>query len=189
MTLTVTQDKVAEFLKGIKSLTDNVVLVGIPADKAFREPSEDDPHPHINNAEIGYLNEFGDPAMNLPARPHLVPGIRKALPKIEKAYKKAAQLALSGDIGKALQVHDVVGTMAVSSVKGLITAGLSPPLADRTLQARIDRKKAGIGIKKGAKAELASRAAGNAAGTEFAKPLIDTGQYFRNITYVVDKND
>jgi hypothetical protein len=188
VTLIVTQDKVKDFLRGIKSLTDERVLVGIPANKAFREPSEDDPHPHINNAEIGFINEFGDPDANIPARPHMVPGVKKALPDIEKVYKKAAQAALAGDTARVKQAHDVVGMKAVSSIQNLITSGIGPPLSDMTLRNRLSRQEPGVGIKKGAGKELKRRAEGLAPSTEFAKPLIDTGQYYRNITYVVDND-
>ncbi len=57
------------------------------------------------------------------------------------------------------------------------------PLADSTVEARARRGR------KGAKAELARRAAGESPGTDLVKPLIDTGQYRRAITHVVrDKN-
>lgn len=57
------------------------------------------------------------------------------------------------------------------------------PLADSTVEARARRGR------KGAKAELARRAAGESPGTELVKPLIDTGQYRRAITHVVRDKD
>jgi len=115
VTFKVTKDGLPDFLKAIKALAQDKVLVGIAADKAFREPTEDDPHPEINNAEIGYLHEFGAPEINLPARPHLVPGIKKAMPEIEAVYHKAAQYALDGNYAKVAQAHGVVGMKATSS--------------------------------------------------------------------------
>ena len=161
MDVSVTKDNVEEFLRAIKTLTQDRVLVGIPAEKAFREPTEDDPHPHINNAEIGYLNEFGDPETNLPARPHLIPGVAKAMDEITGAYKKAAQMVLDGKFDKAKDAHIVVGIKSTSSVKNTITQVIPPPLSRRTLAER------------------------RARGREGTTPLIDTGQYRNNITYAV----
>jgi len=156
-----TKDGLPDFLKAIKALTNDRVLVGIAAEKAFREPTEDDPHPEINNAEIGYVNEFGAPEINLPARPHLVPGIKKVVPDISETYKKAAQYALDGNYAKVAQAHGVVGTKATSSVKNLITSIIPPPLSKRTLKDREARGRTGT------------------------TPLIDTGQYRNNINYVI----
>jgi len=161
VTLKVTKDGVPAFLKAIKALTEDRVLVGISAEHAFREPTDDDPHPEINNAEIGYLNEFGAPEINLPARPHLIPGVERAMPGVIKTYQTAAKLVLDGQFDKAKGAHMKVGIDASSSVKNLITQIIPPPLSPRTVA---DRK---------------------ARGRTGTTPLIDTGQYRRNIDYAV----
>lgn len=161
MTLKVTKDKVPEFLKAIKALMKDQVLVGIAAEKAFRT----DPDSDLNNAQIGYINEFGAPEMNIPARPHLVSGVKKAMPDIVKAYKKGAQQVLDGQYDKAKAAHQVVGIKASNSVKAVITAVIPPPLAPRTIAERKKRGRTGT------------------------TPLIDTGQYRRNIDYVVKPHD
>lgn len=157
----VTKDRVPAMLAAIKALTKDRVLVGIPSEKAFRDPDPSEPRPEINNAEIGYLNEFGMPEINLPARPHLVPGIQRALPKIEKAYRDIAVKALDGDIAAVQAGETRIGFMATSAVKSMISEGLSPPLSERTLA---ERKRRGV---------------------KRTKPLQDTGQYRNNIDFVV----
>lgn len=158
---TVTKDHTSAVLAAIKALAKDRVLVGIPAEKADRDPDPDEPNPEINNAEIGYLNEFGAPEQNLPARPHLVPGIQRVLPKITEAYKQAGKLALDGNVSAIRAAETKIGFMATSSVKNLIAEGLSPALSERTLDER------------------------NRRGVTRTNPLQDTGQYRNNIDFVV----
>lgn len=157
----VTKDRTAALKAAIKALIQDRVLVGIPSEKAFRDPDPEDPNPQLNNAEIGYLNEFGAPDANIPARPHLVPGTRKVLPKIEKLYRAAAIKALDGDAAAVHEANGKVGFTATSSIKGYITDGIAPPLAESTIR---DRKR---------------------RGRDGETPLLDTGQYRRNIDFVI----
>jgi len=75
----------------------------------------------------------------------------------------------------------MAGLAAQSSVRALISSGIGPALSEATLRNRARRGR------KGAKEELASRAAGQQPSTELAKPLIDTAQYRNSITYVLRK--
>lgn len=171
-------DKLAAVLKSIAGLTKNTVLVGVPDSTTDRS---DDDHGPMNNATIGYIQEHGSPAANIPARPHLMPGIENAQDKITARMKKASQAALDGRKDKTIEQLEKAGMVARDSVKNMITDGDFEPLAEATLRARARRGR------KGAKAELASRAAGNAPDNRNARPLIDTGQYRNSITYVVRK--
>lgn len=157
MTVKVTKDRVPDLMKAIRDLTSKEVLVGIPDTAAGRD--DEDP---ISNAEIGYLMETGSPTQNIPARPHLIPGIEAARGKIEQRMKAGAVAALSGrkDVDATLTA---VGIVAENAVKTKITEGPFAPLSDVT----IDRRRA--------------------AGRTGTKPLIDTGQYRRAITHVVRK--
>lgn len=161
MSVKVTKDRTRELMAAIDALVKDRVLIGIPAGNAVREPDADDPKPEINNAEIGYLNEFGMPEINLPARPHLIPGVKAALPKIEAKYRKAATVALDGKAGEVKKAHEQVGIIARNAVQQKISDGPFVPLAERTLAARRKR------------------------GVTRTKPLIDKGEYRRNINYVV----
>lgn len=173
----VTADNAQAILDSLKALTSKEVLIGIPAEDSDREDAP------FGNAGIGYLNEYGSPAQNIPPRPHLRPGVKSAEPQTVPELKAAAQAALDGRETSAVQSLERAGQLAVNGVRTFINAADFVPLADSTVQARARRGR------KGAKAEMARRQTGDLPGTELAKPLIDTGQYVRAITYVVrDKN-
>src|SRR5882724_12416208 len=71
LTVDVTVDKVKEVQLAIRALANTRVMVGIPSDKAARKGK-------INNAQLGYIHEFGAPEVNIPPRPFLVPGVQGA---------------------------------------------------------------------------------------------------------------
>ncbi|MNP45078.1 hypothetical protein D3C76_1389750 [compost metagenome] len=153
------------------------MLVGIPEEDSERE---DVP---FGNAGIGYLNENGSPAQNIPPRPHLQPGVKSVEDQTVPMLKAAAQAALEGDMSGAERSLDRAGTLAANGVKRYMTITGFTPLADSTVEARARRGR------KGAKAEMARRAAGETPGTDRVKPLIDTGGYRRAITHIVRAKD
>ena len=172
-------DKLAAVLKGLAALTKDKVYVGIP--DGTTERGDDDKAGPMNNATLGYIHEHGSPAANIPARPHLIPGIENAQDKISERFKKAGQAAMDGKKDKARQELEKAGLVAQNSVKNMIADGDLAPLAESTLRARARRGR------KGAKAELESRASGNAPDNGNARPLIDTGQYRNSVTFVIRK--
>lgn len=184
MPVTVPIDKVDEMLDSVETLTKVQVLVGVPATDAGREigyGKDKKMKAPINNAAIAYIQEFGSPAQNIPARPFLLPGIRDAKEQIGNRAKAAALTAMSGDKDATIKSLHAIGLAAQSAVRKKISTGPFTPLADATLEARVRSGKA----KKGAEAELARRDAGLAPGTDLAKPLIHTGQLRRSINYVL----
>jgi len=186
----VQKDVLRDTTKAIQALTRKQVLVGIPGDDK------------VNNAMLGYVHEFGLPAKGIPQRAHLVPGVRRIEAKIVKAMKVAGQVAMTaGARGLNAQQRDrlidqtltKVGILAVNSVKEFIRAGIPPGLKRATLMARARRKVGGgVGIRKGALAEIAYREKAKAAGVDIGlsitstTPLIDTGAYWNAITFVLD---
>lgn len=173
-------DKAGSVVEQIKQMAGAQVLVGIPQGKTERKPEEGE-HGPMTNATLGYIHEFGSPAANIPARPFLIPGIKDAKKQITERLEKALQQALAGDSQGADRQLSAVGLVAQNSVKAKISEGDFEPLSDATLRARAARGR------KGAKAELASRAAGNPPNNENARPLIDTGQLRASIAFVVRK--
>lgn len=157
--LTIRADLSAKILQALKEVGKKDVLVGIPEGNSDRDDSD------IGNAAIGYINENGSPAQNIPARPHLVPGVRKAQSETLPLLKAAAQSILSGDSAEANRSLEQAGTLAANSVKSVITNAEFVPLAPDTIRNRLSRGRTGD------------------------KPLIDTGQYRRSITYVVRDKD
>ncbi|WP_028715497.1 hypothetical protein [Pantoea ananatis] len=171
--LTIRSDNAAAILAALKSIADKDVLVGIPEEKNERD---DVP---FGNAGIGYINENGSPKQNIPARPHLVPGVRSVQDQTLPELRAAAQAALSGNATAADLALNRAGVLAANGVKRYITITNFTPLAESTLAARASRGR------KGAALELERRAAGAAPDNANARPLIDTGQYRRAITSVV----
>lgn len=149
----------------VRSLTKTDVMVGIPESATTRDGAANgEMGQPITNAAIGYINETGSPARNIPARPHLAPGVADAREKIVGQLKSAAKSAIDGDGQGVLKRQNAVGLLAVSSVKAKVKAVLSPALSPVTLYNRKHRK---IAPRKG------------------ETPLIDTGDYMKHITYVL----
>ncbi|MCT6589183.1 hypothetical protein N3553_04750 [Pantoea dispersa] len=157
--LTIRSNNAAAVLASLKAIAAKDVLVGIPEDRSERD---DVP---FGNAGIGYINENGSPAQNIPARPHLVPGVRSVQDQTVPHLRAAAQAAMSGNAAAADLELNRAGALAANGVKRYMTITAFTPLAERTIDARIARGRTGD------------------------KPLIDTGQYRRAITYVVRKKN
>lgn len=146
-------DALPDLLRRLASVAQRDVLVGVPAGEA----RDDGP----TNAEIGYQNEFGSPANNIPARPHLIPGVAAVQDKAVARLTQAASAAATGRMSDAERHLHAAGLIAQNSVRRTLTTAAYRPLSERT---------------------LAERRARGRTGT---KPLIDTGQYRNSITYVV----
>jgi hypothetical protein len=157
--LTVRSDNAQSILNSLKALTRKDVLVGIPEDENARDEGS------FGNAAIGYINENGSPAQNIPPRPHLKPGVQSVQPQTLTHLKNAAVSALEGNQESALRSLESAGTVAANGVKRYMTITGFTPLADATVSARQRRGRTGV------------------------KPLIDTGEYRRAITHVVRDKD
>ncbi|MDM3348582.1 hypothetical protein [Citrobacter sp. Cf116] len=186
--VTIVADNSQAILDALKAIAKKEVLVGIPAEDSDRE---DVP---FGNAGIGYVNEYGSPAQNIPPRPHLVPGVKSVEEQTLPQLKAAAQAALDGNAAGSERALNRAGTLAANGVRRYMTITGFTPLADSTVEARARRGR------KGAKAELARRSAdgklnaintdsGQLISNENVRPLIDTGQYRRAITHVVRDKD
>lgn len=184
MSVTVTKDKLGDVLKSIQSLVKEQTLVGIPAKNAARD---DGP---MNNAAIAYVQEFGSPANNIPARPFLIPGVQAAQPKVLKQLRAGATEALDGKLDAADKALHSAGMVGVSKVRAKIGEGIPPPLKPETIANRF-RQRGTKSLRKGEKKYLqmidegvSPALAQTAAGI---KPLVNTGELRNSITYVVRK--
>lgn len=151
-------DKLREISKAVAQAPGTQVLVGVPSNTSRRD--DDGP---ITSADLGYIHEFGAPEANIPARPFLYPGIREAKSKVTRYLKQGALAAMDRDFEKMGRALGAAGQVAASSVQRHITEGPFVPLAAGTLAARRRRGRTGT------------------------RPLIDTGQLRRSITWVVRK--
>ncbi len=149
-------DLTSAFMDCVDALKVKETMVGIPEDENGREDGE------INNASLLFINNFGSPAQNIPARPVMAIGIRKAQDAIVLEMEKAAKAAFTKGPAILDKYYERVGIIASSSVKRVINSqeGILEPS-----QATLDsRKRRGFN--------------GN-------KALIETGQMRNAITYVV----
>lgn len=162
MATTITKDMLPALLAAIEGLTRQQVLIGIPGDVPDRRPEPGQGAP-LTNPTIGFIQEFGSPAANIPARPFLRPGVQQALPacieRLRAGAKRALTLPPNPDAGTNALI--AAGLTAQNSVRAYINAGVSPGLAAATLRARRARGRTG------------------------ATPLIDTGQLRNSIQFVL----
>lgn len=152
----ITTDRVSAVLGLIKRATRKTILIGIPYDHTARPGDVG-----VSNAMIGHINEFGSPTQNIPARPHLVPGVLKLRARVTDILKDgliAEALGTPEALDKAMHA---AGLVAVASVKTTITDRLTPALSGYTIKLRLEKGRTGD------------------------KPLIDTGQYLNSFTYVI----
>ena len=162
MSVTLTIDRLDLLKKAMAALDDGAVVIGIPDNS---EHNTRDDGAVETNSEIAFRNEFGEPSMNIPARPFLIPGVKKALPKCEKIMIKAAQdvLALNGDPLAAVNFGmEAVGLVSQQAVQAMIDDGLHPAPAPMTLVLRKEK------------------------GFMGEKPLLVTADLRRSIEYVVE---
>lgn len=160
--LKVTTDFTKDFNKIISKFKNDAVLVGIPAEKTYRELKEDEQP--INNAALLAINVFGSPLQNIPARDVMSIGIRNARDDIANLFKAAAKAALTKGLPALSIYYNRVGLVASNSIKKAINSqeGIAPP-AESTLAAR------------------------RSAGFKGTKALIVTGQMRNAITYVINE--
>lgn len=176
------RDDVPKLLTDIAALVKREVLVGIPESKTDRGSNEP------TNAMIGYVMETGSPANNVPARPHLVPGVTNSLPAVIPHLQAAADATLAGNKSKADQELHAAGLIASSSVKRYLDTASFVPLKPSTIRNRYrqrrtqTRNQSETHYLKLISQGMSPAAAQVATGIQ---PLLNTGEYRNSITYVV----
>ncbi len=157
-TLTVTSDFTKDFEDVIRKFRKDKVLVGIPEEENSRSDGE------IGNAALLAINNFGSSANNIPPRPVMEIGIRKAQDEIAAEFRRAAVQALTGGAPAVSAAYTRAGIIASNSVKKAINDQIGfPGPADSTLASR------------------------ESAGFKGTKALIVTAQMRNAITYIVQE--
>lgn len=179
----VTRQNFEDIIDSVRTLLDVEVLVGVPSDTSDR-PDHLTPQDEgaITNAALAYIHDQGAPEAKIPQREFMRPGIADVQPEIERRLGSAMRAAMRGNALVVEQVMHQVGIVAQSSIRNRIDAGIPPPLADYTLRKRNARTKKGS---IGAQIEMKRRAQGFAPSTDYAKPLVETGEMRKSITYVI----
>lgn len=181
-----TVNKTAEMIRRVELLTTSDVLVGIPRENNARKDSP------IGNAAIARVHEYGSPAQNIPARPFLHPGVKNCRDQAISMMRQGAIDTIKGNNVNVDVILNRVGMLARNSVVEAITDPEPPfaPLRPATIRARLRRTAAGRRKLKQIKARGQSLTAWAEAvdpvtGTVNIKPLLDTLQMRRAVTYVV----
>lgn len=155
----VTIDRVPQIARSLRALAEQRVMVGVPGDKAGRKPEAGEGP--INNAALMKIHEDGAPEVNIPARPVVGPTIKDSKATILAGLELAGDKALTGDTPGMMKALNALGLTMQNRMRKKITDGPFDPLSERTLAAR------------------------RAKGRTGTKPLIDTGQLRRALTYVI----
>lgn len=190
MTMKVTKDDVGKVLASIQRLVGQEVLVGIPA--TTTERSEGEPGEPINNAQLGYIHEYGSPKANIPARPFLEPGVEDQRESIGNHLQKAASSALKGDDGKLDAELNAAGLIAQAGARNRITSSNYEPLSPSTIRnRRKSRNTQSMRAEEQNYLDMVANGASPAQAQADAgiQPLINTGQLRNSITYVIRKKE
>lgn len=170
----VTRNTLAEVLRSVRVVAATEILVGVPAENTDRDDGSS-----FNNASRAYVHDQGSPEAHIPQREFMRPGINDAQEEITHKLGVAAKAAMKGDLMAAEMTMHQTGLIAQSAIRKRIDEGIPPPLSDYTVRERARRGR------KGAQLELKNRAAGQSPSLQLAKPLIDTGEMRKSITYVI----
>lgn len=172
-------------LEGVKEvmriLADVEVLVGVP-ESTTDDRTEQEGEKPITNAALAAIHDNGSPEANIPARQFMRPGIEKVRAKVALQLRRAATIAMrTRDAQKLEMAMHEVGLTAQLSIQMTLREGVPPPLSERTLKERARKRPGRIGPG----LELLSRKKGYAPSTGFVKPLIDTGDLLKSLTYAI----
>lgn len=177
-------NKLPKLLAAFDALVQKDVLVGVPKEKTSRKDDS------VGNATIAYLMDNGSPANNVPARPFMRPGIKRAQSQIKNEFKIAANAVLTGNEGLVNASLNRAGLAAQNSIRSVIGEGIPPPLKPETIKNRA-RSRGAKSMRKGEKEYMKQIAEGatpaEAQASVGITPLVNTGQLRNSITYVVKK--
>jgi hypothetical protein len=143
--------------RSLAQLRNAEVLVGIPAPKTQRKNQA------ITNASLLFILSKGSPLRRIPPRPVLEPSIMANKAIIAPHMVKAADAMVARRPDMALREMNLAGTVAANGAKKWFTDSRNhwPENAPSTLARLPKAKRAG------------------------KRPMIDTGQLRRNLTFVV----
>lgn len=140
-------------------MKENEVFVGIADDTTDREEGKGE----VTNAELLFIHTNGSPVNNVPARPVIEPAIKDDKDRLSDMMKKAADFAFKKNVVEAVNQLKRVGMRGQNISRAWFTNPKNnwPPNSLSVQRAKM------------------------AKGAEFPKPLIDTGELRKSITYFV----
>jgi hypothetical protein len=145
-------------IEAVAFLKKREVCIGIPENTASRKDSKDTP---VSNAELLFIHTNGSPINNIPPRPVLEPAIKQNKERVSQNMKKAVDAALAGRKQDILPALENAGMDGQNIARKFFTDSTNNWKPNKP--ATIKRK-----------------------GSEgSARPLIDTDEMRKSITYVV----
>lgn len=156
----------AELEKKLKEVATTDILVGIPAADSTQKDGDT-----VYLADIATINNFGSQAANIPARPFGSTLMEVYGNEIKKFYMKEVGDSLKGK-RPMKQALNRIGFIAAGFMKQNLSAGKWKPNSPITIF--------GGWMSRGGKSFFVK-------GKKSAKPLIDTGEMRRAITWVLKK--
>lgn len=155
----VTFDNYKKVMKGLDFLEKSGVYVGIPESETSRPDDKT-----VTNAELLFIHTNGSPVNNVPARPVIEPALEKDSDRLSKMMEKVVLSALENDFEKAEKNLKLTGMRGQNVSRAWFTDPENkwPPNSPSVERAK--RKK----------------------GSTNPRPLIDTGELRKSITYVVE---
>lgn len=143
--------------RAMKFMKENSVYVGIPQEETTRD--EDG----ITNAELLFIHTNGSPKNNIPARPVIEPAIKNDKKQLTSMMKKASRLVFEGNKQEAIRQLKLVGMRGQNISRAWFVNPENgwPPNSPGVYRMKL------------------------AKGSTDPKPLIDTGELRKSITYVV----
>lgn len=157
-------DYTEKLVHTINQMMTRAVYVGIPANSERpKEEGKKSSKAEATNAEIGMIQEYGDPKKNIPPRPFLNPAARMEEQEVAKIIRETSvrTIGVGGDVDTALTFIGIkVAERAKMNIKESVNM---QGLSEKTLK---HREKIGHGT----------------------KPLIDFGHMINSIHYEVGDN-
>ena len=154
-------DKIGKIAKAMNFMMGNEVYVGISDETTTREKGEP-----VTNAELMFIHTNGSPINNIPARPVIEPAIEDDKDRLASMMEGVFLSAEKGDTDGALKKLKLAGMRAQNVCRAWFTNPKNgwAPNSPRTAA----RKRA--------------------KGSTDPKPLIDTGELRKSITYFIKRN-
>lgn len=154
-------DNFGKLMKAMNFMLENEVYVGISDETTAREKVEP-----VTNAELLFIHTNGSPVNNIPARPVIEPAIEDDKDRLAKMMDSAFNTAIKGNELEALRKLKLAGMRAQNVCRAWFTnpkngwAPNSPSVSARK----------------------------RSKGSTEPKPLIDTGELRKSITYFVRRH-
>ena len=153
--------------RSIRFLNNNYVLVGIPDEANGRDDNAD-----VTNADLLFIHTNGSPVNHIPPRPVIEPAIMNDKDRINSMLLKVFDRISKHDRGGAIRQLQLIGMRAQNVCRAWFVDPNNgwPPNSPATYQAKLEKYK---------------RSHKGKQGTYTPRPLIDTGELRKSITYVL----